>query len=642
MKPSFTSGLAAVLARAVAAGIMASSNGKAIMAPAPRNTVLRLRNFLVINIDGLQRRLLHRRGPTRPLRYHLHPERRAIHDPQHNRHKTVVVLRRAAHDRTHGRHIGVIESSAQRIFKQFLGERQGELLRLLHEMFAHIRRATQLHPSELATRIDHRRGLMILVAPAADGIEVLKREPQRIEDAVALIARGIGAMSLHPLSYGLGLLAIHVFLQRFHARRRRMWRCARDVLQNPGAPLHRRGAVRVGGPHEEAALAEQAPTIRIRERHTTELLALDVRDTVLAGQPLVYERIVPIQQPDHALVVPQHAGDEKLGLLLEGGAQRTVELREEAGIRLDPIDLVNIQPLVRKVIDEGVGTRIGEHTPDLLCQHRGLLQLIVARCAQQLVIRSLATQEERQARGELEIAEPVGVAGLRVCRWHLDAIQELRTGQDGRERLLDAAFEAMLFPPRLVEALGTCVSGITHRTPIRAPREARDDLLRAGLLLAVFLLIAGVDLRATGGLADTARIARANHLNTQHSRHPGDGAAGAEWLELVIGLGCRARNESNADLVRTRLHTFMYVLEARADRFDRRRLLLVGRFEILRAAERAAENLPAVDRHHESLLAIEAGDVTTSEAAALVDIEGVFAVGGKHVLDEHATAGAER
>ncbi len=48
-------GVAAVAARAVRAGIMASSNGRAIVTPMPRKNVRRSRCFLVMNIRSPSR-----------------------------------------------------------------------------------------------------------------------------------------------------------------------------------------------------------------------------------------------------------------------------------------------------------------------------------------------------------------------------------------------------------------------------------------------------------------------------------------------------------------------------------------------------------------------------------------------------------
>ncbi len=84
------------------------------------------------------------------------------------------------------------------------------------------------------------------------------------------------------------------------------------------------------------------------------------------------------------------------------------------------------------------------------------------------------------------------------------------------------------------------------------------------------------------------------------------------------------------------------VLEPCADLLHRRRLFLVGGLQILRAAERALENLDAVDRHDEGLFTVETGDITAAEAATLIEVEGVLAVGGEEMLDEHSTASAER
>ncbi len=73
---------------------------------------------------------------------------------------------------------------------------------------------------ELARRVDRDAGLAILDAPGADRVEVLEREAERIHDAVAAVAGGIGAMHLEPLADRLRLLAFLGLGERLDVGRR--------------------------------------------------------------------------------------------------------------------------------------------------------------------------------------------------------------------------------------------------------------------------------------------------------------------------------------------------------------------------------------------------------------------------------------
>src|SRR5215469_9747421 len=120
MKPRCGVAFAAVSASAVRAGIMASSSGSAKAAPAPRNTVRRVKCFLLTNIsmtpsslprgDLLEARLLHLD------RFHLARLELRRHDnPFDNRRKPVVVARSILHDLADLRHVIVLNAAAQRI-----------------------------------------------------------------------------------------------------------------------------------------------------------------------------------------------------------------------------------------------------------------------------------------------------------------------------------------------------------------------------------------------------------------------------------------------------------------------------------------------------------------------------------------------
>src|SRR5262245_32065095 len=113
MKPRRVAGAAAVAASAVPAGIIASSSGSAIEAPAPFKTVRRERCLRVKNIAAvlrfplslLQRR--HRFGDGLPL-----AEGIARDDAEDERFEAIVVSRGIAHDRADRRHVAIVELAA--------------------------------------------------------------------------------------------------------------------------------------------------------------------------------------------------------------------------------------------------------------------------------------------------------------------------------------------------------------------------------------------------------------------------------------------------------------------------------------------------------------------------------------------------
>src|SRR6185503_413273 len=108
MNPSRVAGAAAVCANAVPAGIIASSSGSAIVAPAPFNTVRRDKCLRVRNIAALLRSrpsLLQSGLPSvdgRPL-----PERIARDDAEHDGREAVVIVLGGSHDRAHRGHVAV-------------------------------------------------------------------------------------------------------------------------------------------------------------------------------------------------------------------------------------------------------------------------------------------------------------------------------------------------------------------------------------------------------------------------------------------------------------------------------------------------------------------------------------------------------
>src|SRR5437588_7735589 len=110
-KRSFVTGLAGVLAPAVAAGIIASSRGNASAACAPLRNVRLGIAFLVMNIVLS---LTCARGFGDWGRCPPHLKRNAPHNPEDDRREAVTVLLRVAHDPADGGPVVVCDAASER------------------------------------------------------------------------------------------------------------------------------------------------------------------------------------------------------------------------------------------------------------------------------------------------------------------------------------------------------------------------------------------------------------------------------------------------------------------------------------------------------------------------------------------------
>ena len=128
----------------------------------------------------------------------------------------------------------------------------------------------------------------------------------------------------------------------------------------------------------------------------------------MLGQALVQERVVGVQQIEHAAILADDALEEQLGFPLEGLPQVVVEVKEHLRTRPEPGHIADVQPLTGEVADQRLRARVGEHPLDLLLEHAGLMQRLLLRDVQQLVVRDAAPQEERQPRRQLQIVDAIG------------------------------------------------------------------------------------------------------------------------------------------------------------------------------------------------------------------------------------------
>ena len=155
------------------------------------------------------------------------------------------------------------------------------------------------------------------------------------------------------------------------------------------------------------------------DRDAAELVAVNALDPVVLGQALIDEGVIRVQQIDDAAILAQLAFDQQLGFLLERLAQVLVEVGKGRRIRLYRWDIAQEQPLAGEVLHQRLRARIGQHAPDLALQNGRVAELAALGNGEQLVVGNAAPQEERQARRQLDVADPANAPGSRTRRIEL-------------------------------------------------------------------------------------------------------------------------------------------------------------------------------------------------------------------------------
>ena len=193
---------------------------------------------------------------------------------------------------------------------------------------------------------------------------------------------------------------------------------------------------------QHARLSQKSAPIFIGDRHSPEPAAVYVWNAVVAGQSFVDEGVVRRQQFEDAAVLAQDAAEKELRFSPHRLAQAVFEIGEEKALRLQRSQVAQVEPLSGEVGDECVRARIREHPSHLLLEHVRIPEPSARREVNQFVVGNAAPQEERQARGQREIADAMNRSGRKI-RWRrLDPEKKLRADQESPKRQLDAALES--------------------------------------------------------------------------------------------------------------------------------------------------------------------------------------------------------
>ena len=93
-------------------------------------------------------------------------------------------------------------------------------------------------------------------------------------------------------------------------------------------------------------MAQQPHAIGVRQYDTAEMVAADVGEPVMAGQLLVDEGVVGLQQIQHAAVLAEDGINQKFGFLSHRLLEAGIELRRH---RRCAVQQLQRQPLRRKI-----------------------------------------------------------------------------------------------------------------------------------------------------------------------------------------------------------------------------------------------------------------------------------------------------
>ena len=291
-----------------------------------------------------------------------------------------------------------------------------------------------------------------------------------------------------------------IVLQRGHVGGGRRWRCAENVLQDPLAANHGRGAGRVGGHGQNAPLAEQPAPHAVRRRARRAGTGCHRRAGFRNAGRAVRSGTCSPTSADRARCDPRAGRSRRRARSPRRNACRRLSSKSGNKRRSGVIDsrLRRCSHWSAKLL-----TRVRERGSASIrrtcCSSTSGLLSSPAICqVEQLVVRDAAPEEERQAGRELEIADAIGRPGRDAGRVLFDAEQELRVHQHGAQGHLDPRVEVSLRARLPVELHRLLEVRVGDRPPIRPAHQRGEDAPGTGFLLARPRRLADEDPAAAG------------------------------------------------------------------------------------------------------------------------------------------------
>ena len=243
---------------------------------------------------------------------------------------------------------------------------------------------------------------------------------------------------------------------------------AEKIFQNPLATQDRRCPVGVRRRQLEASLSQQpAPHIKVRvELHPAELASVNIRNSVVHGKTLVDERVIRCQQFEHGPAFAQNAIEKHLGFRAHGLAQVIVEIRINRSFRGFILQRSQTEPLSGEILDQFLRARVRQHPFHLLLEHVGLFQFSLSGKVDQFLVWEIAPQKERQARRQLEVADPISFAWFNTGGRGLRPEDKFRVRQNELKRFFDTVLEIAGLPADVIEIHECAEVGLGERSAI--------------------------------------------------------------------------------------------------------------------------------------------------------------------------------
>ena len=201
---------------------------------------------------------------------------------------------------------------------------------------------------------------------------------------------------------------------------------------------------------------------------------------------------------EQAAILANEVVEEQLRLSHQVVAQLSGEIRIEERLRLFVLGILEPEPLRREACSERLGAGILQHSFDLLREDLRVGEAAVRGQLQELVVRAHGPQEEREARRQIDVAQPITVARPDVVRFLLEAKYERRTRQDRLQPGPHADLEPLVVGDAIIE--GHRAGQILGRdlSAVRLACEARENRFGARAFSAGCGRAAREDLITTG------------------------------------------------------------------------------------------------------------------------------------------------
>ena len=277
-----------------------------------------------------------------------------------------------------------------------------------------------------------------------------------------------------------------------HVRRRLGRRRVEQVVENPLAAQHRRGARRVRRHRQHAALREHARRAACRVRSTRRNSGpLTSGDAVMPRQPLVEIRVLAVDEVEDAAIVADRRARRRApsrGASRAAGSPRSRETRSRS--RVSDSSARNCSHWPPKFSASALDLRVAQHAPHLRGEDRRIAQRAGIGGAPQRGVRHARPQEVGQPRRQFVLGDRVRSSSTRGGGTvAFDAEQEIGRDQQRLDADRQPSVERVLLAPaRPVHERNVASRSRARVTGRRNARRARSVMMRDAhhrLMLAV-------------------------------------------------------------------------------------------------------------------------------------------------------------